>query len=123
MNTNEIAKEYRMHHWSQIMQDRINSGMSITQYCKTAGFHPNIYYYWQRKLRKAACEELSIKTQNNIVVSKQSPVPSGWAICERTAENPTGKILPIEINGCRIMAEKDTDMDLLKNVCRALVGL
>lgn len=59
MNTREIAVEYRLSHWAQIMQDRSQSGLSIRSYCKSAGIHENVYFYWQRKLREAACEQLS----------------------------------------------------------------
>ena len=59
MNTREIAVEYRLSHWARIMQDRIDSGLSVRAYCENAGFHENIYYYWQRKLRESTCEELA----------------------------------------------------------------
>ena len=59
MNTREIASEYRLAHWAQIMQDRVASGLSVRAYCKQAGFHENNYFYWQRKLREASCEELA----------------------------------------------------------------
>jgi len=63
VNTRAIAAEYRLAHWAQIVQERQKSGLSIKLYCENAGFHENIYYYWQRKLREAACRELS-KVQN-----------------------------------------------------------
>lgn len=60
MNTREIVEEYRLTHWAGIMKDRAASGLSIKEFCKTAGFRENVYYYWQRKLRDAACEELAV---------------------------------------------------------------
>jgi len=60
MNTREVAKEYRFSHWTQIMQERSASGMSIRAYCQTAGICEKVYYYWQRKLREAACKELAV---------------------------------------------------------------
>lgn len=54
MNTRQITAEYREAHWVQIMQERRESGQSIRAYCKGAGIHENVYYYWQRKLREAA---------------------------------------------------------------------
>jgi transposase len=59
MNTNDIAAEYRLSHWAGIMRKREESGLSIKQFCKDAGFHENRYYYWQKKLREAACGELA----------------------------------------------------------------
>ena len=31
-NTREIAEEYRVGHWAQILQERISSGLSIKAY-------------------------------------------------------------------------------------------
>jgi hypothetical protein len=41
------------------MRERNESGLTIKVFCEKAGFHENIYYYWQRKLREAACEQLT----------------------------------------------------------------
>ena len=59
MNTNDIAAEYRLTHWATIMREREESGLSIKAYCKNAGFHENRYFYWQKKLRNTACEEIA----------------------------------------------------------------
>jgi hypothetical protein len=64
MNTRYIAAEYRLAHWAQIMRDRLESGLSIKAFCKNTGIHENTYFYWQKKLRVAACEQLA-KTQAN----------------------------------------------------------
>lgn len=60
MNTNEIAAEYRLSHWAEIMRQHQASGMGIKAYCKEKGFHENIYYYWRRKLREASCEQMAL---------------------------------------------------------------
>jgi len=59
MNTREIAAEYRLAHWAQIVQSRESSGLGVRAFCEQAGLHENTYFYWQRKLREAACGELS----------------------------------------------------------------
>ena len=64
MNTRRIAAEYRLSHWADIMRDRQESGLSIKAYCEQAGFHENSYFYWQRKLRTAAYEQLT-ETENS----------------------------------------------------------
>ena len=60
VNTREIAEEYRLTHWAQVMQERAASGLSIKAYCKQIGICGNTYYYWQRRLRVAACEQVAI---------------------------------------------------------------
>ena len=58
VNTREVATEYRLSHWAQIVRERAESGSSIRAYCKEIGICENTYFYWQRRLRKAACEQL-----------------------------------------------------------------
>ena len=58
INTREVAAEYRLSYWAQIVQKRTRSGSSIRAYCKQIGISENTYFYWQRRLRKAACEQL-----------------------------------------------------------------
>jgi len=59
-NTREIAAEYRLSHWAGIMQERVSSGMSVKAYCASVGLHENVYYYWQKKLREAAYDQLAV---------------------------------------------------------------
>ena len=59
VNTREVAAEYRLTHWAQIVKERTKSGSSIRAYCTQIGICENTYFYWQRRLRNAACEQLS----------------------------------------------------------------
>jgi len=120
VNSKAMTEEYRLTYWAQIMRERTESGMSIRAYCASAGFHENIYYYWQRKLRETASSQLS-----------DSPtVPLGWAICAPSAAvvsmtNPAQEqaAIIIEIGQCRVAATADTDTELLAKICRVLTAL
>ena len=59
MNTREIAVEYRQSHWAQIIRDRTESGLTIKDYCASNDIQENAYYYWLKKLRETACEEIA----------------------------------------------------------------
>lgn len=119
MNTREIAAEYRLSHWAQMMHERRESGLSIKAYCKQQGFHENVYYYWQRKLRETACTELAAREQE----SETGLVPNGWSRLEAAESNPVETEITIEINGCRISVSRGTDPNLLATVCRTLKSL
>ena len=62
MKPREATKEYRLKEWAGILQVRKGSGLNIREYCKSAGISEHQYYYWQRELRKAACDEVMRKT-------------------------------------------------------------
>lgn len=123
MDTREIAVAYRLTHWAGILRERQTSGMSIRAYCKAEGICENVYYYWQRKLREAACEELLPAIDDN---PEQSLVPKGWAaVSEQKTESgeiPAGAI-SIEIGKCRVLATVDSDPELLSKVCRMLASI
>jgi putative transposase len=123
MNTNDIAKEYRLAHWARMMQDRKERGLNIKEFCMEGGFHENVYYYWQRKLREAACEALLAQPQDKIADSEQALVPSGWAVCETVKSKIEAKPVAVEVNGYRVYVEANADMELLANVCRMLKSL
>ena len=72
VDTRKIATEYRMAHWTQIMQERQESGLSIKAFCDKVGIHQNVYHYWQRKLRAAAYKQISQVQQVEENSSKQA---------------------------------------------------
>jgi putative transposase len=124
LNTRKIAEEYRLTHWAGIMQERASSGLNIKEYCKQIGVCQNTYFYWQRRVRAAACQELSVMAKNEIIQSsKDSIVPSGWAVCETVESEISEKPITIEIGKFRIAAAPDVDSEHLSKVCRALLSL
>ena len=119
MNTREVAAEYRLSHWAQIIEERAARGTTIREFCKQAGLGEHTYYYWQRKLREAACENLlpSEKAHRH-----SAAIPAGWAMCVDKAPAGT-KSVTIEIGGCRVIAEPGIDPERLKDICRTLLSL
>ena len=117
MDTQKVASEYRLSKWAQVIQTRLDSGQSIQDFCQSAGISKNSYFYWQRKLREAACTEL-IKTQEH-----QTVVPVGWRQLASSQTQPAAQTLVIEINGCSLTVNAQTDSELLKKVCHTLRSL
>lgn len=117
MDTKKVTSEYRLSQWAQVIQTRLGSGQSIKDFCKAAGISKNAYFYWQKKLREAACTEFeNAEAPNNIV-------PSGWMQLNPKQEQHEKEVLSIEINGCHVTVNAETDPELLKKVCRALRSL
>ena len=125
MNTREIAIEYRLSHWAGIMQERNASGLSIKAFCKTAGIHENVYYYWQRKLREAACEHLAVPQGASetglstmgfaeVKLAVPSSVPA-------LPESPHRGQLSIEYGEVRITADSAYPQEKLASLLRELM--
>jgi hypothetical protein len=105
------------------MQERQESGLSIRAFCEKAGFHENIYFYWQRKLREAACVELS----------KNQSATTGLATTGFAEVKLTGQYEPmspevgwqnqicVDVAGVRITAGGEYPTDKLAVVLREVM--
>ena len=118
MTTKEITYQYRLSEWSVLMKERAELGLSIRAYCAMKGFAENTYFYWQRRLRDAACAELTVQTQE----AETNLVPNGWARLESPSSQPNASV-SVEINGCIVNVTAETDAELLAKVCRTLKSL
>jgi len=127
-NTREMAAEYRLAHWAQVMQERNESGMSIKAYCESVGLHQNVYHYWQRKLRVAA---MATHAEGETVLKSrpEAPVlsaPKGWAVCETQVSgrgSASNDEVQIEIGRGRLVVRKGADPELLALACRLLISV
>lgn len=127
VNTREIAAELRLSHWAGIMRERTQGGLSIKAFCRQIGICQNTYFYWQRRVRAAACQDLVIKPQNEsaTVETGKALVPSGWAQLTDVIETVPvlASLLTVEVGGCHITVNDDTDPTLLAKVCGVLRAL
>ena len=55
-DTRLATKKIRIKQWAEIINDRINSGLKVDEYCQTHGISRDAYYYWLRKVKAAAIE-------------------------------------------------------------------
>lgn len=117
MNTQKIATGYRLSQWAKVIQARQESGQNVKDFCRATGISKNQYFYWQRKLRKAACTELALQEKT------MHPAPGGWVQLAPIQAQQIKATLNIEISGFHISVDAQTDPELLKKVCRVLGSL
>jgi putative transposase len=124
MTSKQMARQVRLSQWAGIIRERIESGKSIRKWCEEHGVQEKTYYYWQRKLREAACEMIEQRKAPDML-SKGKPLlpPSGWSLCESTGAGNALETITIEIGGCHILIRSGFEPELLKNVCRVLKAL
>ena len=115
MDIQQVKTDYRMSQWVQIIQDQKNSGQNIKDFCQVKGISNSAYFYWQRKIRQMACKEMrNVGGFSNLA-------PQGWVQCSAGPSVKTD--LCIEVSGCNIKVDADTDLDLLREVCNVLRSL
>jgi hypothetical protein len=119
MNTREMATQYKMAQWKQIMQERAASGLSIRVFCEERGIARQAYHYWQKKLRDAAVAQLHQEATPE--PEPQALVPQGWAqVTEEIAPEPQG--LTLRIGRASIEVREGFDEALLASVCKTLMS-
>ena len=59
MKSRELTNRYRLAEWAKIIQERSESGEKIYEFLARKGISKDKYYYWLRKVRKAAGEQLA----------------------------------------------------------------
>jgi hypothetical protein len=99
--------------------------MTVKAYCERNRIHENIYYYWQKKIREALCEELSEKQADIVQTGMTTPVFREVKL--------TGQHLPpsattayqdqiyIETSGMRVTAGTGYPADKLAAVVREIM--
>lgn len=58
---NEIAKiknEVNLKHWAEMVRQRNESDLSVSQWCLEKGINQKTYYYRLNRVRKALCGEV-----------------------------------------------------------------
>jgi len=50
MTTREMATQYKMAQWRQIIQEREASGTSIAAFCRVRGIQRQSHFHWQKVL-------------------------------------------------------------------------
>ena len=62
---NEIArvkKEIRLAQWAEMVRQRNESGLTVTDWCKENGINLKTYYYRLKRVRQTVCNEIDVYT-------------------------------------------------------------
>jgi hypothetical protein len=60
MDVQKMKQEYRLKQWGDTVKECRSSGKTIKGWCEEQGISLKSYYYWQRKVRIAAGEQLAM---------------------------------------------------------------
>jgi len=121
VNMNEVAEEYRLSHWAEIIRAREASGLTIKDYCLNEGVNVSKYFYWLKKLRRAACTELGLMPAKQTV----TPAPVFAEVkLPLQHTSPYGNIfdtsISIDIAGLRFTAGSDYPISKLVEVIQVV---
>lgn len=113
-----------MSQWAEVLREQKRSGLSIKRFCESQGINRQSYFYWQKKLRAAACEEMSRQE------AQRSAIPEGWTLCKAETAISTlsteGKSvapdqLTVEVKGVQITVGSEYPTEKLAQLLRELM--
>lgn len=53
----KLTNKYRLEQWTAIIQERIQSGKRVDNWCKENNIPRDTYYYWLRKVKLSTVNE------------------------------------------------------------------
>jgi transposase-like protein len=119
MKSRQLTAEYRLAQWAHLVQERAANGMNVEDFCQSKGISRHAYYYWQRKLRDIACEELAVLQDRAASLSPQRFIEV--ELPNQSALSPAIDIdshLRIDTAGLQITAGGNYPLDKLLAVLR-----
>ena len=117
--------QVRIELWKNNIQAQAASGLGKSAWCRNNGINPRAFYYWQRKLRNMALEELNGSDRLPMPSKPNTPTAT---FCEipapspRTSDSQTNTCpdLAIEINGCKVLIGNSFSKESLASVIEVL---
>ena len=119
MNARNAMIEYRLSSWVKMVQDRDSSGLSIKEYCESIGIGQHVYYYRLKKVREAACGELTrVQSKPDILTSEVfTEVKLSESISSTNIHNNQ---VCLEASGLRLTAGSEYPIDKLTELFRVV---
>ncbi|MFP3154959.1 IS66 family insertion sequence element accessory protein TnpB [Lachnospiraceae bacterium ZAX-1] len=125
MDTRKIAREYRLARWAEALREQKASGQSKDEWCKANEVSRNQYFYWQRKLRETAYEQLSATQNEAVQTGLAVPEFTEIRIAEPVAATTQPEVfqpstIRVEVSGIQISADSTYPPEKLAQLLREL---
>ncbi len=115
MDAKLATNKIRGQQWAAIIKNRIESGLTVTEYCNQHGLSKTQYYYWLRKIRTQV-----IETQMPQLVEIQPSAPIGTL--ESISSNFFETEMVLSVGKIKIEMNSSTSPELIKSVLGVLVN-
>lgn len=117
MDTREVTSQYRFNQWTEIVRQCRSSGQTVAVWCAENNIKPTSYYYWLRRIRKAACEALPSLSGNNSIVPLNFPGDAGKidALDQKSSSD-----IVLRFGAVNLEIRNTASATLIENTLRAL---
>ena len=103
-------------YWRMLITERINSGLSITEWCNRKNVRESQYYYWLKIIRKM--EEESKKCEQEFSSSVKSQDS-----CRKSGSLPNVVVAVVKKGDILIEITESASVDFLANIIEAVANV
>lgn len=109
-----IKNKFRLEQWTELIRDCQSSGMKVDDWCRANGVTHHAYYYWLRKVREAACNQLA-------AIEECSEPPVAFKKLEiQTPLQDTSAAVIIRLNNATVEINEGASQQTIQAVLLAL---
>ena len=118
MTVKETAHAYKLRQWTELICECKASGKTVTAWCVKNGINVKTYYYWQKRVREAACEKMETP---RLPVVPMGGVPAFTEY--RQSERKAGSAITLHISRATIEIHNGADASIITNTLNALKNI
>lgn len=107
-----VKNQFRLEQWTKLIQNCKASCMTINEWCELNNVSPHAYYYWLRKIRMTAAQELPTLQSEQEIHFKRLEVQSPASFSQSAAV--------VHFQGTTIEVQKGADRQTIEAVLLAL---
>jgi len=119
MTGQELAKQYRIREWAEMVTVRKRSGMQVDEWCAKEGISRHAYFYRLKQVREYAAKGLMNKSLNQQEADTQT-APEFVAL---PVPRRSGSAVTIHIGSHIAEVHNGADLATMEGVLRALTRL
>ena len=112
MDSTTLTRQMKLQQWTELIHTRIESGLTVAQWCEQNSINPAKYYYWLKRVRQNTCDHLpAVKSQTANIVAVDLEEP----ILENAYESEKSYVMRTSVNGIILEFTNDASTDLIHN--------
>ena len=122
MTVKETAHAYKLRQWSELICECKASGKSVKLWCEEQGVCIKTYYYWQKRVRETACEQLPLKEATDLRVVPASEVPS-FTEYRPPSRNGGSAAVTLHLSGSTVEINNGANASVIESTLKALKNI
>ena len=117
---------FQLEQWKSNINEKIQSGLNVTEWCKENGYTKSKYYYWLREIQKESIDEalgslpVPVQQQAPAFVEITRPEPSSAQESPALVESSAQPAAVIRNNHMQIELFSNAPSDIVREIMKAV---